>query len=73
MGQGQGQGLGLGSTKGEVVDQGFAQMSLPDLLKWVMDSVGPGSTSCRPEVSKTELGCFLPIFNMDRIRLVSVL
>ena len=53
------------------MDQGFAQMSLPDMLKWVMDSVGPGSSSFRPEVSKTELEPFIFILNMYCTRPVS--
>ena len=41
-------GSAAGVVRGEVADDGFVQMSVPDLLKWVKDSTDNGS--CRPEV-----------------------
>ena len=52
MGRG-GKSTGAGTAKGETVDLGFVQMSVPDLLKWVMDSAGSGSPSPRSEVDLT--------------------
>ena len=46
MGVGVGQGVGV--MKPETSDDGYVQMSVPDLLKWVKDS---NDTAYRPEVS----------------------